>query len=133
DVLRDFVSRMDAEYFERFDQDKSLKKEAVKDMEANFRKLALGRIDAVLIPEDQGEALIADLHLEGRLEKAPYRVPDHDAQRSIAVSRKSVTPQRLEVLERAMRDMARDGTLAALYKRYYYDAYHIPATNVQIK
>ncbi len=124
---------MDAEYFERFDQDKSLKKEAVKDMEANFRKLALGRIDAVLIPEDQGEALIADLHLEGRLEKAPYRVPDHDAQRSIAVSRKSVTPQRLEVLERAMRDMARDGTLAALYKRYYYDAYHIPATNVQIK
>jgi polar amino acid transport system substrate-binding protein len=140
-VIRDYADlarlrigvKLGAEYFERFDQDKSLQKEAVKDMAANFRKLALGRIDAVLIPEDQGEALIADLHLEGRLEKAPYRVPDRDARRSIAVSRKSVTPQRLEVLERAMRDMARDGTLAALYKRYYYDAHHIPATNIQIK
>jgi polar amino acid transport system substrate-binding protein len=109
-VIRDYADlarlrigvKLGAEYFERFDQDKSLQKEAVKDMEANFRKLALGRIDAVLIPEDQGEALIADLHLEGRLEKAPYRVPDRDARRSIAVSRKSVTPQRLEVLERVM-------------------------------
>ena len=39
----------------------------------------------------------------------------------------------LDDFERAMRDMAKDGTLDALYKRYYYDAYHVAPAAVQIK
>lgn len=140
-VIRDYADlaplrigvKLGAEYFDRFDRDNSLQKEAVKDMDTNMRKLALGRIDAVLIPEDQGEALIADLHLEGLLEKARYRVADTATSRSIAVSRKSVSAAQLKVLEGAMHDMAKDGTLAELYKRYYYDHYNIPASAVQIR
>jgi polar amino acid transport system substrate-binding protein len=140
-VIRDYADlaplrigvKLGAEYFDRFDRDEVLQKEPVKDMDTNFRKLAMGRIDTILIPEDQGEALIADLHLEGQLEKARYRVADSGAARSIAVSRKSVSADRLKALEGAMRDMAKDGTLTSLYKRYYYDQYNIPASAIQIK
>lgn len=124
--------KLGAEYFDRFDRDTTLQKEAVADMEINFRKLALRRIDAVFIPEDQGEALVARLQLDERLEKAQYRVADNST-RSIALSRKSVDSGRYAALENAMRDMVRDGTLQALIKRYYYDAYQIPAAAVQIK
>jgi polar amino acid transport system substrate-binding protein len=39
----------------------------------------------------------------------------------------------LAALDRAMATMAKDGTLAALFRRYYYDAYHVPLESVQIK
>ena len=115
-----------AEYVRRFDRDWSVQRDPAKDMEANFRKLALGRIDAVLIPEDQGDALVCELHLDGQLEKAAFRMPADGQPRSIAVSRTSVSPERLAVLETAMHDMQKSGALAAIYKRHYYDAYHIP-------
>lgn len=125
-------TKLGAEYLERFDRDTSLSKDPVKDMDINFRKLAMGRLDAVLIPEDQGEALLAQLHLDEKIDKAVYRIAD-TGSRSIAISRKSPAAIQLEAFETAMRDMARDGTLAALYKRYYYDAYHVAPAAVQIK
>ncbi|GJI93426.1 cystine ABC transporter substrate-binding protein [Duganella caerulea] len=115
-----------AEYLRRFDRDWSVQRDPAKDMEANFRKLALGRIDAVLIPEDQGDALVSALHLDGQLEKAAFRMPSDGQPRSIAVSRTSVSPERLAALESAMHDMQKAGALTAIYKRHYYDAYHIP-------
>ncbi len=125
-------TKLGAQYLERFDHDSNLQKDAVKDMAINFRKLALGRLDAVLIPEDQGEALLAELRLETQIDKVDYRIPD-TSSRAIAISRKSPAAAFLEDFERALRDMAKDGTLAALYKRYYYDAYHIAPAAVQIK
>ena len=125
-------TKLGAEYLERFDRDSSLKKDPVKNMEINFRKLALGRLDAVLIPEDQGEALLSKLHLEAQIDKADYRIPDASS-RAIGISRKSPAAAHLDDFERAMRDMAKDGTLDALYKRYYYDAYHVAPAAVQIK
>jgi polar amino acid transport system substrate-binding protein len=125
-------TKLGAEYLPRFDQDASLNKDAVKDMEINFRKLAMGRLDAVLIPEDQGEALLARLQLEGHIDKAAYRIPD-PSPRAVAVARNSAAMANIAALERAMSEMARDGTLAAIYKRYYYDAYQVAPTRVQIK
>jgi polar amino acid transport system substrate-binding protein len=125
-------TKLGAEYLERFDRDGSLKKEPAKDMDINFRKLAIGRLDAVLIPEDQGEALLAQLRLDAQIDKAVYRIVDA-SPRAIAISRKSHAAAQLEAFESAMRDMTRDGTLAALYKRHYYDAWHVPTAAVQIK
>jgi polar amino acid transport system substrate-binding protein len=139
-VIRDYPDllplrigvKLGAAYFERFDSDQQLQKDAVKDMEINFRKLSLGRLDAVFIPEDQGEALLAHLRLGELIEKADYRITDATA-RFIALSRKSPLLAQAESFERAMKDMVRDGTLAALYKRYYYDAYQVAPNAVQIK
>jgi polar amino acid transport system substrate-binding protein len=124
--------KLGAEYFERFDHDSTLAKAAVRDMEANFRKLALGRLDAVLIPEDQGEALVAQLGLQAQVAKAPYREAD-PSPRSVAITKRSPHAAHIEVFEQAMADMARDGTLAALFRREYYDAYHVPVDAVQIR
>lgn len=122
-----------AEHVRRIEHDCNLHKEAVKDMEANFQKLALGRIDAVLIPEDQGEAVVAELHMEDQVEKAAYRMVDDGPPRAVAVSRKSVSPERLSALESAMRDMQKSGAIAAIYKRYYYDAYHIAPGSMLVR
>lgn len=124
--------KLGATYFDRFDNDAALTKDAAKDMDINFRKLAMGRLDAVLIPEDQGEAQLSRLHLRDQLDKAPFRVAD-GSERAIGLSRKSPFMARIEEFERAMRDISRDGTLAALYKKYYYDAYQVAPAAVAIK
>ncbi|WP_177307748.1 substrate-binding periplasmic protein [Pseudoduganella namucuonensis] len=121
-----------AAYFQPFDLDRRLLKEEVPTMEANFRKLALGRLDTVVVPEDQGEAQVARLALRGLVAKAPYRVAD-PSPRSIGISKKSAHAGKLERFEDAMAAMARDGTLAALFKRHYYEAFNVPPDSVQIK
>lgn len=121
-----------ATYFEPFDRDTALAKEDVPQTESNFRKLALGRLDAVVVPEDQGEAHVARLALRNKVTKAAYRVPD-PSPRSVAVSKKSVDAATLDKLERAMEGMVRDGTLAALIKRHYYEALNVPLDSVRIR
>ncbi len=123
--------KLGADYFARFDQDTTLKKDTSKDMDINFRKLAMGRLDAVIAAEDQGEAMLAQLQLGGKIGKAAWRVPD-PSPRSIAMSRHSRHIASLAALDKAMAAMARDGTLAALFRRHYYDAYRVPLDSVQI-
>jgi polar amino acid transport system substrate-binding protein len=124
--------KLGAEYFYQFDHDTALTKDASKDMEINFKKLAMGRLDAVIAAEDQGEAMLAQQGLGAKIGKAPFRVRDASA-RSIAIARNSKHFGQLAALDKAMTAMAKDGTLAALYRRYYYDAYQVPADAVQIR
>ncbi len=124
--------KLGAEYFSRFDHDGALKKDTSKDMDVNFRKLAMGRLDAVIAAEDQGEAMLAQLQLGGKIGKAPFRVPDPSA-RAIGVARSSKHFASLAAIDKAMAAMARDGTLAALFKRHYYEAYHVPLDAVQVR
>ncbi len=124
--------KLGADYFPQFDHDSTLTKDPSKDMEVNFRKLSMGRLDAVIAAEDQGEAMLAQLHLGGKIGKAAYRMPD-PSPRSIAIAKNSKHAGQLAALDKAMAAMVKDGTLAALFRRYYYDAYHVPLESVQIK
>lgn len=124
--------KLGAAYFERFDRDNALNKAAARDMEVNFRKLALGRLDTVLIPEDQGEAVINLLGMRTLVEKAIFRQPDR-SPRSVGISKKSTHAVLAGRLDQAMADMVRDGTLARLYRLHYYDALNIPADAIQIR
>jgi polar amino acid transport system substrate-binding protein len=124
--------KLGADYFPRFDDDAALNKDAARDMEVNFRKLALGRLDAVLIPEDQGEAMLARLDLRPLVAKAEFRQPDHTA-RAVALSKKSPHAARLADLNQAMAAMARDGTLEKIYQRYYFDAMRVAPDAVRIE
>lgn len=124
--------KLGAEYFERFDKDAALNKAAVRDTETNFRKLALGRLDTLIVPEDQGEAVVAKLGMRDKVSKAVYRQPD-PTPRAIAIGLNSPYASRVAELEQAMSAMVKDGTLEALYKRHYYDALRIPVAAVQIR
>ncbi len=108
--------KLGVEYVEPFDRDQSLAKAAVQNTEANFRKLALGRIDTVIVPEDQGDAVVDKLGLRHRIGKAAFRLPDLSS-RAVAVALQSPLAARIDELEMAMAEMARDGTLDGLSRR----------------
>lgn len=121
-----------AGYFDRLDRDTGLRKDAAKDMRINFQKLVLGRLDTLVIPEDQGEALVAELGLAGKVAKASYRVPD-PSPRYVALARNSSHAGSFDKFERAMASMVKDGTLEMLINRHYYSALNIPKTSVAVK
>jgi polar amino acid transport system substrate-binding protein len=108
--------KLGVEYVEQFDRDHSLAKAAVQNTEANFRKLALGRIDTVIVPEDQGDAMVDKLGLRQRVGKAAFRLPD-PSSRAVSVALQSPLAARIDELELAMAEMVRDGTLDALCRR----------------
>jgi polar amino acid transport system substrate-binding protein len=118
-------------YFDRFDDDKTLHKEPGLNNTTNLRKLLLGRLDTVLMPEDQGAVLIAELGLAEQIETAVYR--EHDATpRSVAVSRRGPGFELLPRLEAAMQAMRRDGALAAIYDKHYYERYGVTRKQVKL-
>jgi polar amino acid transport system substrate-binding protein len=120
------------QYFDRFDDDTQLTKDGAKDAEANFKKLLRGRVDTVVMAEDQGESFLYSLHLKDYLEKAEYREADR-TPRSVGFSKKSTHITHLPKLEAAMTAMVKDGTVRALFKRYYFDAYHVPRDSFPIE
>ncbi len=63
-------------YFQRFDADRDLIKEEAGGDLYNFRKLAYGRLDAVISTETNADYLIAIHGLQDQVEKAPYRYDD---------------------------------------------------------
>ncbi len=121
-----------SEYFDRFDDDTTLHKEIALSNSVNLRKLVLQRLDAVVMPEDQGAALMNEPELRGKVEVAVYRERD-PTPRSIAVSRKSAAAiELLPQLEAAMQAMRRDGTLAAIYDRHYFEHYHVSRKQLRL-
>ncbi len=116
--------------FARFEADTGLIKVAARDVATNFRKLALDRVDAVIVAEDQGEAILSQLKLRGQLEKTAYRYVDTAAHRAIGVGKNSVNATTIKALEAAMADMVRDGTVTELFRRHYFETYQIPANSV---
>lgn len=113
------------QYFDRFDEDTQLTKDGARDAEASFKKLLRGRVDTVVMAEDQGESFLYSLQLQGQLDKAVYREPDR-SPRFVGFSKKSSFLAQLPQFEAAMAAMVKDGTLRTLFKRYYFDAYHVP-------
>lgn len=124
--------KLGASYFRRFDEDSTLNKMQARDMEANFRKLAYDRLDAVLIPEDQGEAMLARLGLGKLLVKAAWRHAD-PTPRSISVGKKSRYASRVADFDKAMASMVQDGTLEKLYRKHYFDDLHVAYDSVAIQ
>jgi len=123
--------KQNSEYFDRFDEDTSLHKEVALSNLANLRKLVLHRLDAVVMPEDQGAVLMNEPELRGRIETAVYR--EHDLiPRSIAVARKSAAMELLPRLEEAMQAMRRDGTLAAIYDKHYFERYRVSPKQLRL-
>ncbi|WP_171013924.1 transporter substrate-binding domain-containing protein [Chitinivorax sp. B] len=121
-----------AAYFDRFDADQALNKEAGRDNLVNLRKLAMGRLDTVILAEDQGEPLLTQLALRNVLVKASYRESDA-TPRYIGLSKRSSYLDRLQQLETAMSDMVKDGTLAKLYLQHYHRALGIPPEAINIR
>lgn len=92
-----------ARYFERFDNDTTLNKKIIHNDKLNFRKLATGRIDALIVTESIGDYLAAKMSLNHVVRKTTYR---HDKPIPVffAISKKSrltsITPKLMAATKR---------------------------------
>ncbi len=100
-----------------FDADKRIRKFEATTEEQSFHKLAVDRIDAVLITEETGVYLIDKLGYAGRFAPAPLRL-ERENPAYIVMSRKSRLTPHIAALETAIAAMVANGTLEAMRQRY---------------
>lgn len=103
-----------AKYFDQFDSDEDLEKVKLASYATAIRVVEGGRVDALIMPELQGDYLLKE---HGQpLRKSTYSVPGRPSY--IAVSKRSPLQESRESLLRALRSMDEDGTTAAIISRY---------------
>ncbi|WP_229595769.1 substrate-binding periplasmic protein [Pseudodesulfovibrio sediminis] len=108
----------DAIYFDRFDTDQSLRKAPVHEDKLNFKMLAAGRVDTVIITESIGDYLVADLGLNSRITKATY-CHDKAVPVYFAVSRKSPLAARVKELSEAAQRLSESGVFDRIIADYF--------------
>ncbi len=115
-----------SKYFSRFDNDTFLKKYDVTHDAQIFSMLLFGRVDSVIINEDQGEYLISMLGIRDKVEKAFYEYND-DTFRYIGISKKSVHLDKLPEFESAMQNIVESGKWDEIMNEYFFIKHGIPA------
>lgn len=103
-----------ATYFDRFDGDPQLKREAFDDYAAALRLVSLGRVDTAVMPELQALWLLRITGLD--LALSPYRVPGRDSH--IVLSRKSPLLPLAPKMEASLRRLQAENRIARILQRY---------------
>jgi polar amino acid transport system substrate-binding protein len=103
-------------YGEAFDALVGLQRVELPDYSAALRMLALGRLDAVLLPRRQAQRLLDELKLREKLQQQPWRLAG--ATPYVVLSRRSPWLARLSELETAAESLQRDGFWSATLARY---------------
>lgn len=101
-------------YFDRFDKDSSLKKEAVSKYEQAIKKVFAKRNDVVIMPEQEGDYLLKQLGI--RLKKSPFIVEGKISY--ITISKKSPVLKLRRKIEEAMNQINADGTVQKILNYY---------------
>lgn len=112
-------------YFERFDQDATLRRDFGPSHVANLRKLAVGHVDVVPMAEDLGEVLRHRLGLQDRIQAGSLRIKDPSG-RSPVISKRSPLMARLPELERAMQGLQDSGQVRVLYEKHFLQRWGLP-------
>jgi len=107
-----------AKYFDRFDNDASLRLDPVNNDTFNFRKLLAGRVDAVIATESLGDYTLSEMGLSGAFRKATYR---HDREMPVhfAVSRNSDLIFRVRELTDATIRLKESGAFDRIINGYF--------------
>lgn len=107
-----------SKYFLKFDNSGQLNRETVHEATANFRKLLLERIDAMIIDESAGIDLLHKLNIAGRLEIADYRF---SRKKSVyfGISKASALMEDLARVESVIQGMIQSGQIRQILSTYY--------------
>ena len=106
-------------YFPRFDEDTKIKKEAVTDVIQNIEKLALGRIDAFVVSETQGDYLVGISGFQGKFEKAQVIFKGHDPFYAyFGISKRSKFISQAADFEKVLAQMIEEGQVDDI-KRHF--------------
>ena len=107
-----------SKYFVKFDNSDQLNREIVHEATANFRKLILGRIDAMIIYESAGIDLLHKLNIADRLEIADYRF---SRKKSVyfGISKASALMEDLARVESVIQGMIQSDQIRQILSAYY--------------
>ncbi len=101
-------------YFDRFDNDSSLRKYPVSDYDQAIKMIHANRSDVLIIPEREGDYLMKQLGI--RLKKSPYLIKGRNS--FITISKKSPILALQKKIEESLIQMDRDGTTEKILDRY---------------
>ena len=106
-----------AKYGSRFDGDSRLYKESAVSGLMNLKKLAAGRLDAVISTESEGDYLIKSRHWQHKFKKAALRF-DEPRDVYFGLSRRSKLLSLAGSFEVDLRQLLRSGQLEQIKARY---------------
>jgi polar amino acid transport system substrate-binding protein len=106
-----------AKFFSPFDEDTKLKKDEAPNGLIGLKKLLSGRLDAVLLTEDSGDYLLANFHLQDKVEKAQFKHSEV-APSYICLSKKSPWMAREKELSDRLAQMVKDGRIEEIRREY---------------
>lgn len=101
-------------YFDRFDNDTSLKKEEVNSYLQAITKVVKKRNEVVIMPELEGDYLLKEQGIQ--LKKSPFIIEGKISY--ITISKKSPVLQLQKKIEEAMEQIKLDGTMDMILERY---------------
>lgn len=104
-------------YFDRYNNDKTLKKVSLKDEETILRMLALGRLDLAIGTEPNLSWDIARYGLKGQLEPTVWQ-PGEKTPLFIVVSKKTAESHLAARIDASLREIIADGTMTAIQDKY---------------
>ena len=100
-------------YFPKFDEDTNIEKDIVPDVIQNIEKLALGRIDAFINSETQGDYLVAISGFERTFEKANLTFQGYDPV-YFGISKRSRFISRAPAFESVLAEMIAEGQVDSI-------------------
>ena len=104
-------------YFDPFNKDKSLTKIEVSEEKTLLPMLDAGRIDTYVGTDPNASYDVLTRGYKDRLEPALFR-PDVEVPVFFAISRRSPLMERIRNLNKAMKQMTSDGTIASILSQY---------------
>jgi polar amino acid transport system substrate-binding protein len=107
-----------SQYFQQFDQDTRLHKEPVSGMLINFKKLLLGRLDTVILPEAYGIEQIHKMGITDKIVMARYRFSKRK-EVYIGISKKSRLMDNINEIEAIIGSMIENKEIKKIIIEYY--------------
>lgn len=112
-------TKIDARYFPRFDRDPDLNKQPVSSVAQNFKKLLLGRVDAVIYSYRSGYTELLEMGIADQVEPAAYYFEGENPV-YIGISKKSPLMAEKDRIEHVVRKMVESGEIKTLIKDFYH-------------
>ena len=104
-------------YFERFDQDTSLRKHPAKSTEQIFKMLLAGRTDTVIFTEEVGEFKLKEYGWDDRIVKARYKY-SKPMNVYLAISKRSPLADRRDEISVILQELLDEGVIEQLKEKY---------------
>lgn len=109
-----------SKYFVRFDQDEQLIKEAAPQASNNYKKLVLGRLDAVVQDEANGIELIHRHGLAQDIEMAHFRF-SREKHVYFGISKTAWMMEERDRITQVLEEMITSGRIKAILRAYYME------------